>query len=369
MRSRGKSARVLYPDDEEFERAGREKYAEIKVRGKGAVETRWRRKDGTIFDVHLSSAPIDPANLAAGVVFTALDITAQKKAARILLFAKEDLEKQVAEQTRELDVANMLLKIELEEHHKTEEALVNSEQLYRAIVEDQTEIICRFRPDGTISFVNEAFCRYFAKTRDEVLGTRYLPSIPKEDRRKLWTAYGSLTPAPPVFHLEFRIEMPDGAVRWLHWTNRAIYDESGTLVEHQGVGRDITERKRSEQQIRESRNTLRSVFDGISDPLIMVREDMTVIMLNRAALGFFGATQYRDMIGSPCLEFFRGRYGREATNLVQAAISRAGAGPLRTGNEGGFRPVRGGVRLPGSCRRRGWQHGHHPGHRPDKAAA
>jgi PAS domain S-box-containing protein len=318
---KGQSARVLYPDEEEFERAGREKYAEIKARGKGAVETRWRRKDGSIFDVHLSSAPIDPANIAAGVVFTALDITTQKKAARILLFAKEDLEKQVAEQTRELDVANMLLKIELEEHHKTEEALVNSEQLYRAIVEDQTEIICRFRPDGTISFVNGAFCRYFAKTRGEVLGKRYLPSIPRDDRRNLWTAYGSLTQHQPVFHMEFRIEMPDGALRWLHWTNRAIYDDSGTLVEHQGVGRDITERKRSEQQIRESRNTLRSVFDGISDPLIMVREDMTLIMLNRAALGFFGALQYRDIIGSPCLEFFQGRYGQETTSLVQAVIA------------------------------------------------
>jgi PAS domain S-box-containing protein len=318
---KGKSARVLYPDEEEFERAGREKYAEIEGRGKAAVETRWKRKDGTLFDVHLSSAPIDPANLSAGVVFTALDITAQKKAARILLFAKEDLEKQVAEQTRELDVANMLLKIELEEHRKTEDALVNSEQLYRAIVEDQTEIICRFRPDGTYSFVNEAFCRYFGKNRDEVLGARYLPSIPKEDRRNLWTAYGSLAPHRPVFHMEFRIEMPDGSIRWLYWTNRAIYDESGTLVEHQGVCRDITERKESEQQIRESRNMLRSVFDGISDPLIMVREDMTLIMLNRAALRLFGATQYRDMIGSPCLDFFQGRYGQEAISLVQAFIA------------------------------------------------
>ncbi len=317
----GKSARVVYPDEEEFERAGREKYAEIAARGKGAVETRWKRKDGTIFDVQLSSAPIDPANLAAGVVFSALDITAQKKAARILLFAKVDLELQVAEQTQELDVANMLLKIELEEHRKTEEALVNSEQLYRAIVEDQTEIICRFRPDGTISFVNGAFCRYFGKSRDEILGKRYLPSIPQEDRRNLWTAYGSLTPHHPVFHMELRIEMPDGTLRWLQWTNRAIYDESGTLVEHQGVGRDITERKQSEHQIRESRNMLRSVFDGISDPLVMVREDMTLIMLNRAALRFFGATQYRDMIGSPCLDFFQGRYGHEATNLVQAVIA------------------------------------------------
>ncbi|MGE5855812.1 MAG: PAS domain S-box protein, partial [Syntrophaceae bacterium] len=318
---KGKSSRVVYPDDEEFERAGREKYAEIAAKGKGVVETRWRRKDGTLIDVLLSSAPIDPANLTAGVVFTALDITAQKKAARILLFAKEDLEKQVAEQMRELDVANMLLKIELEEHRKTEEALVKSEHLYRAIVEDQTELICRFLPDGTLSFVNEAFCRYFGKTRDKIIGARYLPSIPREDRRKLWAAYGSLSPHRPVFHMEFRIEMPDGEVRWVHWTNRAVYDSTGALVEHQGVCRDITERIQSEQQIRESRNMLRSVFDGISDPLIMVREDMTLIMLNRAALRFFGALLYRDLIGASCLEFFLGRYGEEATQLVQAVIA------------------------------------------------
>ena len=177
---KGQSARVLYPDEEEFERAGREKYAEIEARGKGAVETRWKRKDGTIIDVHLSSAPIDPANLAAGVVFTALDITAQKKAARILLFAKEDLEKQVAEQTRELDVANMLLKIELEEHHKTEEALVNSEQLYRAIVEDQTEFICRFRPGRDPFLCQRGILPLFRENARRAPGDkRYLPSMPQ----------------------------------------------------------------------------------------------------------------------------------------------------------------------------------------------
>ena len=324
---REKSARMLYPDDEEFERAGRDKYEEIRSRGKGSVETHWRRKDGTVIDVHLSSAPIDPLDLSAGVVFTVLDITAQKKASRILLYAKEDLEKQVSEQTRELDVTNMLLRIELEEHRKTEEALVKSEQIYRAIVEDQTEIICRFRPDGTISFVNEAFCRYFEKDRDEVVGSRYLPSIPHEDRKRLWAAYGALAPDRPVFHMEFRIEMPDGALRWLHWTNRAIFDDAGALVEHQGVCRDITERIQSEQQIRESRNTLRSVFDGISDPLVMVREDMAVVMLNRAALQFLGASLYRELIGTSCLDFFRARYGAEETNLVVAVI--AGQEPAR----------------------------------------
>jgi PAS domain S-box-containing protein len=317
---RGRSARVVYPDDEEFERVGREKYAEIAARGKGAVETRWRRKDGTVIDVHLSSAPIDPADLTAGVVFTALDITTQKKAAGILLFAKEDLEKQVAEQTRELDVANMLLKLELEEHHKTEEALVQSEQLYRAIVEDQTELICRFHPDGTLSFVNDTFCRFFGKTREELLGTRYRP-MPPEDQRMVKEALHALNRENPLIDFEIRAERPDGEIRWTQWTNRALYDESEALVEHLAVGRDITDRIRSEQQIRESRNTLRSVFDGISDPLVMVWEDMTVVMLNRAALQFFDATLYQDLIGTPCLEFFRGRYGEEEINLVQAAIT------------------------------------------------
>ncbi len=107
----------------------------------------------------------------------------------------------------------------------------------------------------------------------------------------------------------------------MQWTNRAIYDDAGNLVEHQAVGRDITDRKHSELQIRESRNMLRSVFDGISDPLIMVREDMTLIMLNRAALHFFGALLYRDLIGTSCRESFQGRYGLEATDLFQAVIA------------------------------------------------
>jgi len=63
------------------------------------------------------------------------------------------------------------------------------------------------------------------------------------------------------------------------------------------------------------------VFDGISDPLVMVREDMTVIMLNRAALKFLGASLYRDLIGTSCLENLRGRYGEEEMNLVQAVIA------------------------------------------------
>ena len=76
----GKNARLFYPSDEEYEHVGKVKYDMIAERGVGEVETRWRRKDGTVIDILLSSSPIAPDDLSAGVTFTALDITKRKRA-------------------------------------------------------------------------------------------------------------------------------------------------------------------------------------------------------------------------------------------------------------------------------------------------
>ena len=78
----GRSARILYPDDREFEWVGTEKYRQIAERGTGTVETRWQRGDGRIIDVLLSSTPLDPGDLETGVTFTALDISERKRAER-----------------------------------------------------------------------------------------------------------------------------------------------------------------------------------------------------------------------------------------------------------------------------------------------
>lgn len=71
----GRSARVLYPTEEEYRRVGEVKYRQIEERGIGSLETRWRRKDGRILDVLLSSTFLDPGNPSAGAVFTAMDVT------------------------------------------------------------------------------------------------------------------------------------------------------------------------------------------------------------------------------------------------------------------------------------------------------
>lgn len=80
----GQNARIVYPTDEDFEFVGREKYHQIQEHGTGSVETRFKRKDGRIIDVFLSSIPLDPDDLSKGVTFTALDITERKEAGQAL---------------------------------------------------------------------------------------------------------------------------------------------------------------------------------------------------------------------------------------------------------------------------------------------
>ena len=87
----GKGAQILYADDDEYERVGREKYEQIATAGKGVVETRWKAKDGSLIDIILSSSPIDPGDLGAGVVFTAMDISVQVRAEA----ARKELEGQL----------------------------------------------------------------------------------------------------------------------------------------------------------------------------------------------------------------------------------------------------------------------------------
>jgi PAS domain S-box-containing protein len=156
---------------------------------------------------------------------------------------------------------------DITDRRKMETALKESEERYRNVVEDQTEFISRFLPDGTHIFVNEAYCRYFNKRREEIIGKKFIPEIPKNDKKIVRDHFASLSDKNPVASVIHRIIMPDGQVRWQRWSDRAIFDRNGTLVEYQSVGRDITDSRVAEQALQESEERYRSFvqnFDGIA---------------------------------------------------------------------------------------------------------
>ncbi|MEG4228494.1 PAS domain S-box protein [Microcoleus sp. N9_B2] len=127
-----------------------------------------------------------------------------------------------------------------------ETALRESEARYRAIVEDQTELICRYLPDGKITFVNQAYCRYFGVQPEDLLGNSFMPLIPEADREIFPDLYTYVSPDKPVFTCEHRVILPSGEIRTQQWIDRAIFDESGQIVEYQAAGRDVTDRKQAE---------------------------------------------------------------------------------------------------------------------------
>jgi PAS domain S-box-containing protein len=142
-----------------------------------------------------------------------------------------------------------------------EDALRTSERRYRAIVEDQTELIIRSAPDGSLTFVNDAYCRYYDETRENLIGNSFWHHVIEEDRERLVKHLQSLSREKPVEILEHCSMLSNGEIRWQRWTDRAIFNDDGSIVEIQSVGHDITERKLHEQQLQRLNKELMEEHD------------------------------------------------------------------------------------------------------------
>jgi len=185
------------------------------------------------------------------------------------------------------------------EKKEVENLLRLSEAKYRAIVEDQTEMVNRFDKDLKLLFVNPAIMKYFGLEESELIGASILDSIPPDERSGLITHIRSLTPEKPVSIVEHRSIDREGACHWLQWTNRALFDELGNLVEYQGVGRDITGRRESEQALLIKNFALESALNGIA----IADLSGMITYSNKSFLTMFGYEKEADIIGKPIQSF------------------------------------------------------------------
>ncbi len=133
---------------------------------------------------------------------------------------------------------------------------------HRIVVEDLTETVCRFLPDGTVTFVNEVYCRLFGKTEEELVGHRWHPVVVAEDLPMVEAKLGEITPENPVVVIENRVRDGKGKVRWMQFVNRGLFDESGRPQETQSVGRDITDRVEALDKLEESRQRWRYALES-----------------------------------------------------------------------------------------------------------
>ncbi|NQU57839.1 MAG: PAS domain-containing sensor histidine kinase [Rhodospirillales bacterium] len=148
------------------------------------------------------------------------------------------------------------IRTDLTERKKAEDALKLSEARYQAVVEDQTEVITRFSPDGIFNFVNEAYCRLVGKKQAELIGTSLFSDVPKNETQPLKEYFNNFDQKLPRQTNKNYIKNAAGELRYFEWTNSASFDEHGEVKEILSVGRDSTERKAAEVALHLSQQLL-----------------------------------------------------------------------------------------------------------------
>ena len=180
---------------------------------------------------------------------------------------------------------------EMTERRRAEEALRESEEYYRVLVEDMPALICRFLPDGTLSFVNSSYCQYFDKSRKDLIGANFFQFIPEPERGNVRTHFESLTLENPAVSYEHQVILSSGEVRWQRWTDHALFDKSGKLYQYQSVGIDITESKQNENALRESEERFRELDELMPETIFEADLKGDLTFVNRKAYDHFGYTQ------------------------------------------------------------------------------
>lgn len=149
--------------------------------------------------------------------------------------------------------ANRRLELQTEEleslRNDAESRSSQTEARYRAVVEDQTELICRYKPDGGITFVNNAFCRYFDLAPEEVNGHDFYDIVAGGDSRRLRLEMEAIPGGATMTRVEQEIDFLPGGERWVRWINRRLTDPERGAIEHQAVGTDITDMKAVEREL------------------------------------------------------------------------------------------------------------------------
>ena len=174
-----------------------------------------------------------------------------------------------------------------------EEALTRSERRYREVVDSQTELVCRFLPNGSLSFANEAFCAAFKRGREALLGTDFIALLPAAVQEMACTQVAQAGQQRlPRGEWECQEQRTDGTIGWRLWVCHPIFGPDDGPEEFQAIGQDITDRKHAEEADRSLTHASRLAVVGeltamvaheINQPLgaILSNADAAELLLDR----------------------------------------------------------------------------------------
>lgn len=200
----------------------------------------------------------------------------------------------------------------------------------RAVIDTQTEVVSRFRPDGTLVFVNDAWCAFVGRPRDALIGRTWRIVAHPDDVAHVEREVARMTPEAPIVTIENRVFDGASRLRWFEFVNRGFFDPRGELVEVQSIGRDITLRKAGEAERQEAARRLQAgqklqslgaLAGGVARDISSV---VASVMLHAALL----RTEFpRGSAAVGCLDEIEAAAGR-ASRLCRTMLAYAGKGKV-----------------------------------------
>ncbi len=182
--------------------------------------------------------------------------------------------------------------IDLTLHRRTEQALQEVQQRFQAMADDQSELLCRHDLDTVVTFANDAYCRFMGRSREDLVGASFLSHLVDEHVDVVRATIVALRGGESV--TSETINIVAGNRRHVRWQSRGIFDEAGTMVEVQAVGRDVTDLREVEHALRLSEERLRGLR-GLGRRQGSRREDLAADLRRGIAAGEL-VLHYQPMI-------------------------------------------------------------------------
>lgn len=187
--------------------------------------------------------------------------------------------------------------LELEtERNRAEEILRKSEARYRFLIENQNDLIIHYRPDTVITFVNDAYCRFYGTTRDELIGNSFLSMVAPEFHEQILKETESIVKNAKPIKGEYLNYKQYGKECWIQWVTQVIIGEDDRVEELQAVGRDVTERKYAEEALRVSENKYHSLIDNMNEGIFISDESGIIQFANKELARIHGYSNPEKML-------------------------------------------------------------------------
>ncbi len=217
----------------------------------------------------------------------------------------------------------------LEEVASHSRKLTSSRQKYHDLVHTARSIILRIDCTGKCTFFNEYAQSFFGFSEEEMIGKSVIGTlIPKTEKgsSELEQLIRELTNNPENYPANTnRNTRKDGSTVWVYWTNSPVFDDSGELSEILCVGTDITERKKMESALHETRNYIRNIIDSMPSVIIGLDNDCKITHFNTAAqrLAVIPAT---ELEGADVETAFPplAKYAYSITQAIESGIPETG---------------------------------------------